>query len=135
MRRQDKHQLVKELQHVSTICDGLERKCDANKALLIAVGNNERPLAPRRAGQLIAEGHSPEAVLANLAKGIHMRMYTTVDYDLAALASIGIGGLRLSTAMNPRGHTPAKDTVRNRLPKPVLRIAWTSPCFRTIPQP
>ena len=96
----------------------MERKCDANKALLIAVGNNEKPLAPRRAGRFIAEGHNLEAVLGDLAKGIQIRMYTTADYDLAALAFIGIGGLRLSTAMNRRGHTPAKDTVLNRLLKP-----------------
>ena len=113
--RADKHSAVRVLRHVSNVCETLVQKCDADKALIVAIGADDRPLASRRAARLIAAGQSAAAVLDNMSKAIKVRSYTEKDRDLAALVAIGIGGSRALCALNHTGHLPSKDVSEDRL--------------------
>ena len=94
---------------MSDVCQTLVQKCDAHKALILAIGQDKRPLASRRAARLIAAGQSAAAVLEDMSKAIQVKLYSKDDRDLACLAAIGIGGSRLLCALNRAGHLPSED--------------------------
>ena len=79
---------------MSDVCQTLVQKCNAQKALILAVGPDNRPLASRRAAHLIASGQSAAAVLEDMSKAIQVRSYNDTDRDLSCLVAIGIGGSR-----------------------------------------
>ena len=57
-----------------------------------------------------------------------------VDADPACLASIGVGGCQLVTAINHSGHGLAKDTVRERVHlDPQLLPNWRPTISFTVP--
>ena len=113
--RADKHSAVRVLHHVSNVCETLVQKCDAHKALILAIGADDRPLASRRAARLIAARQSVAAVLDDMSKVIKVRCDTEKDRDLVALVAIGIGGSRALCALNHAGHLPSKDVSKDRL--------------------
>ena len=91
------------------------QKCDAHKALICAIGADDRPLASRRAARLIAAGQSEAAILEDLLKAIQIRSYNETDRDLACLVAIGIGGSRALCALNRARRLPSEDILRERL--------------------
>ena len=94
------------------MCQTLVQKCDAHKALILAIGQDKRPLASRRAARLIAAGQSAAAVLEDMSKAIQVKLCSKDDRDLACLAAIGIGGSHLLCALNRAGHLPSEDMSR-----------------------
>ena len=113
--RADKRNAVQVLQRVSDVCQTLVQKCDAHKALILAIGADNRPLASRRAARLIASGQSAAAVCEDMSKAIQVRSYTDTDRDLSCLVAIGIGGSRALCALNRAGYLPSADVSRDRL--------------------
>ena len=93
---------------MSDVCQTLVQKCDAHKALILAIGQDKRPLASRRAARLIAAGQSAAAVLEDVSKAIQVKLYSKDERDLACLAAIGIGGSRLLCALNRARHLPSE---------------------------
>ena len=69
-------------------------------------------MASRRAACLIAAGQSAAVVLEDMSKAIQVKLYSKDNRDLACLAAIGIGGSRLSCALNRAGHLPSEDVSR-----------------------
>ena len=65
----DKNTAIKALRRVSDVCETLVQKCDAHKALICAIGADNRPLASRRVVRLIAAGQSAAAVLERCIDG------------------------------------------------------------------
>ena len=51
--RAEKRAAVRELRRVSDACHTLVQKCDAHKALILAIGQDKRPLASRKAARLM----------------------------------------------------------------------------------
>ena len=86
--RADKRNAVQVLQRVSDVCETLVQKCDAHKALILAIGGDKRPLASRRTARLIAFGQSAAAVLEDMSKAIQVPSYNDTDRDLSCLAAI-----------------------------------------------
>ena len=120
----EKRVVVRELRRVSDVCQTLVQKRDAHKALILAIGQEKRPLASRRAARLIAAGPSAAAVLEDMSKAIQVKLYSKDDRDLPCLAAIGIGGSRLLCALNRAGHLPSEDVSRGH-------AVWSRPCVRT----
>ena len=127
--RADKNTAITALRRVSDVCETLVQKCDAHKALICAIGADDRPLASRRAARLIAAGQSAAAVLEDLSKAIQMRSYNETDRHLACLVAIGIGGSRALCALNRAGRLPSEDVSRERLR---LDPHWVQPWNRTV---
>ena len=86
---------------MSDVCQTLVQKCDAHKALILAIGQC-----------LIAAGQSTAAVLEDMSKAIQVKLYSDDDRDLACLATIGIGGSRLLCTLNRAGHLPSKNVAK-----------------------
>ena len=74
---------------MSDVCQTLVQKYNAHKALILAIGQEKRPLASRRAARLIAAGQSAAAVLEDMSRAIQVKLYSNGDRDLACLAAIG----------------------------------------------
>ena len=113
-RRAEKRAVVRELRRVSNVCQTLVQKCDAHKALILAVVQDKRPLASRRAACLTAAKQSAVAVLEDMSKPIQVKLYSKDDRDLACLAAIGIRGSRLPCALNRARHLPSEDVSRGQ---------------------
>ena len=73
---------------VSDVPQTLLQKFDVHKALILAIGQEKRPLASRRAARLIATGQSAAAVLEDMSRAIQVKLYSKDDRDLACLAAI-----------------------------------------------
>ena len=91
------------------MCQTLVQNCDARKTLIIAIAQDKRPLASRRATPLIAARQSAVAILEDMSKAIQVKLYSKDDLDLACLAAIGIRGIRLLCALNLAGHLAFED--------------------------
>ena len=74
---------------MSDVCQTLVQKCDAHKTLILAIGQEKRPLASRRDARLIATRQSAAAVLEDMSRAIQVKLYSKDDRDLACLAAIG----------------------------------------------
>ena len=61
--RAQKRATVRELRRMFDACQTVVQTCDAHKPLILAIGQDKRPLALRRAARLIAAGPSAAAVL------------------------------------------------------------------------
>ena len=74
---------------MSDVFPSLVQKCDAHKALILAIGQEKRPLASHRAPRLTATRQSAAAVLEDMSRAIQVNVYSKDDRDLACLAAIG----------------------------------------------
>ena len=80
------------------------------KALILAVADDDRPLLQRRVARLIGAGHSPSAVMADMSKAFKVRTYTEKEKAIAGLAALGVGGCEFLKVANRGGTLPSYDT-------------------------
>ena len=88
------------------------QRCETYKALAVAIAEDDRPLAGRRAARLLQAGWAPAKVLGHLCDAWSVQSWDDQDRDAAALAALGVGGPKLLQALNNAGYVPSYDTGR-----------------------
>ena len=91
------------------------RRCETYKALAVAIADDNRPLARRRAARLLKAEWAPAKVLGHLCKGWSVQSWDAQDRDAATLAPLGVGGPKLLQALNNAGYLPNYDTGRRHV--------------------
>ena len=86
--RAEKRAAVQELRPVSDVCQTLVQKCDAHKALILAIGQDKSTLASRRAARLIAARQSAAAVLEDMSKAIQVKCMAMMTVSWRALLQL-----------------------------------------------
>ena len=86
--------------------------CETYKALAVAVAEDNRRLAGRRAARLLRAGWAPATVLGHLCDAWSVKSWDAQDRDAAALAAVGVGGPKLLQALNNAAYLPSYDTGR-----------------------
>ena len=67
------------------------QRCETYKALAVAIAEDDRPLAGRRAARLLQAGWAPAKVLGHLCDAWSVQCWDDQDKDAAALAALGVG--------------------------------------------
>ena len=78
------------------------QRCETYKALAVAIADDDRPLAGRRAARLLKAGWAPAKVLGQLCEAWSVQSWDDQDRDAAALAALGVGGGQAVTGIEQR---------------------------------
>ena len=116
------------------------QRCETYKALVVAIAEDDRPLAGVRAARLLQAGWAPSKVLGHLCDAWSMQSWDAQDRDAAALAALGVGGPKLLQALNNAGYLPSYDTGRRHVegaprvrPNEMLGLPWLLKALGHIP--
>ena len=88
------------------------QRCETYKALAVAIAEDDRPLAGRRAARLLHAGWAPAKVLGHLCDAWSVQSWDDQERDAAALAALGVGGPKSLQALNNAGCLSSYDTGR-----------------------
>ena len=88
------------------------QRCETYKALAVAIAEDDRPLAERRAARPLQAGWAPAKVLGHLSDAWSVHTWDDQDRDAAALAALGVGAPKLLQALINAGYLPSYDTGR-----------------------
>ena len=91
------------------------QRCETYKALAVAIAEDDRPLAGRRAARLLQAGWAPAKLLGHVCDAWSVQSLNDQDRDAAALAALGVGGPKLLHALNNTGYLPSYDTGRRHV--------------------
>ena len=91
------------------------QRCETYKALAVAIAEDDRPLAGRRAARLLQAGWAPAKVLRHPCDAWSVQSWDDQDKDAAALAALGVGGPKLLQALKKAGYLPSYDTGRRHV--------------------
>ena len=91
------------------------RRCETYKALAVAIAEDDRPLAGRRAARLLQASWAPAKVLGHLCDAWSVQSWHAQNRDAAALAAFGVGGPKPLQALNNAGYLLSYDTGRRHV--------------------
>ena len=93
----------------------LRQRCETYKALVIAIADDDRPLARRLVARLLKAGWAPATVLGHLCEASSVQSLDARDRDLATLAALGIRRRKLLQVLNNTGYLPSYETGRRHV--------------------
>ena len=93
----------------------IRQSSETYKALAVAIAEDDRPRAGRRAAGVLQAGWAPAKVLWHLGDAWSMQSSDAQDRDAAVLAAPGIGGPKLLQALNNDGYLPNYHTLRRHV--------------------
>ena len=91
------------------------QRCKTCKALAVAIAEDDRPLAGRRAARLLQAAWAPAKVLGHLCDAWSVQSWDAQGRDGAALAALGVGGPKLLQSLNSAMYLPSYDTGRRHV--------------------
>ena len=95
------------LGHLHEDLHNFPQRCETYKALAVALAEDDRPLAGRRAARLLQAGWAPAKVLGHLCHACSVQSWDAQDTDAAKLAALGVERPKLLQALNNAGFLPS----------------------------